>query len=115
MPAFNPNAPDTGFDRELIPQGVHAARCARVIELGEQDSQYGMANKAVVVLSIPGVTMNFGGEEKQAFISNPFGITLSNNEKAKMKQYTKALAPDATTSTSIATPRPAHELRAHNH
>ena len=91
---FNPNAADS-FQRELIPEGAHAARCARIIELGKQESQYGVAEKAVIALSIPSVTVNIGGEEKQALISNPYGITMSNSDRSTMKQYAKALNPAA--------------------
>jgi hypothetical protein len=94
--SFNPNAKDSGtFERELIPHGTHAARCARVIEIGKQYSNLydNESNKVVIVLSLPHVLMNIGGEEKQAFISNPFGITISNNDKSSMKQYTRALDP----------------------
>ena len=94
---FNPFAEDTGgFERELIPEGPHAARCVRVIEIGKQYSQRydNEANKAVIVLSIPNVKMEINGEEKQRFISNPFGITISNNERATMRQWARALCPD---------------------
>ena len=93
---FNPNAaPEQNFERELIPQGPHAARCARIIEIGKQyspkfDSE---SDKVVIVLSLPHVMINMGGEEKQAFISNPFGITKSTNEKSSMRQYVRALDP----------------------
>ncbi len=97
MPAFNPTSTETTFQRELIPEGPHAARCARVIEIGEQESkahpEYGIKNKAVIVFSIPAVLMKFKDEEKQAFISNPFGIPMTNHEKSSMKQYTRALSP----------------------
>ena len=40
MSDFNPfsDAPQS-FERELIPEGPHAARCVRVIEIGKQYSQ----------------------------------------------------------------------------
>jgi hypothetical protein len=95
---FNPNAPDNGGERELLPRGTHAARCVRIIELGKQYSKQfdSESNKAVIVLALPNVTVTVGGEEKQAFISNPFGITLSTGDKSTMKQYTRALDPDGT-------------------
>jgi hypothetical protein len=95
MSEFNPNAKDGGFERELIPSGTHAARCARVIEIGKQYSKLydNESNKVIIVLSLPHVLINMGGEEKQAFVSNPFGITISNNDRSSMKQYTRALDP----------------------
>ncbi len=95
MAKFNPSEPDT-FQRELIPEGPHAARCARVIEIGKQSSRYGIANRAVIALSIPGVTVNIGGEDKQSFISNPYGITITSSDKGNMRDYTSALDPTAT-------------------
>lgn len=95
MNEFNPNAKDSGFERELIPAGTHAARCVRVIEIGKQYSKLydNESNKVIIVLSLPHVLVTVGGEEKQAFISNPFGITISNNDRSSMKQYTRALDP----------------------
>lgn len=94
---FNPNAKEeTNFERELIPEGPHVARCVRVIEIGKQHSElYDVTNnKAIIVFSLPNVIMNFGElGDKQAFISHPFGITISNNDKSTMKQYVKALDP----------------------
>lgn len=103
MNEFNPFAePDKNFDRELTPEGAHAARCVRVIEIGKQYSKLydNESNKTVIVLSIPGVTMNIGGEQKQKFMSNPFGITISNNERAAMRQWARALCPKGGSSFS---------------
>lgn len=106
---FNPNAkPDQQeFQRELIPEGPHLARCARVIEIGKHASGFTSIDpdtgqevpdppkdKAVIAFSLPNVKMDFGKiGVKQAFISNIFGITISNNEKSTMYRYTKALDP----------------------
>ena len=93
---FNPNAQDSSsFERELIPKGPHAARCVRIVEIGKQysprfDSE---SDKVVITLSLPHVTVDMGGEEKQAFIGNNFGITKSTNEKSTMRQYVRALDP----------------------
>lgn len=95
MAEFNPNAKESTFERELIPSGTHAARCARVIEIGKQYSKQfdNESNKVIIVLSLPHVLVDVNGEEKQAFISNPFGITISNSDRSSMKQYTRALDP----------------------
>lgn len=93
---FNPNDKNSGkpaFD--LIPKGPHMARCARVIEIGNQDGTYGVQNKAVIVFSLPHVLMKMAdGSEKQRMISNPFGIQISSDEKSNMYKYTKALDPN---------------------
>ncbi len=94
MAEFNPSKPDS-FQRELIPEGPHAARCVRIIELGDQSSRYGVVPKAVIVLSVPGVTMEYNGEQKQAHISNGYGINISSSDKGFMRDYTNALNPNA--------------------
>ncbi len=98
MSEFNPSAQSTdNYEREAVPPGMHAVRCARVIEIGIQKSPiYGDKDKVVVSFSIPAITVKVNGEDKQKFISAPFGITKSTHEKSDMRMYTKALAPDAT-------------------
>jgi len=92
MAAFNPNA-ETSF--EQIPEGIYLARCVRVIELGDQASELypDPKPKAQIVLSIPAHTVTVNGEEKQSFISNLYGITMSSSDRSTMKQYTRALDP----------------------
>tara|TARA_Y100000114_G_scaffold50443_2_gene46047 strand:- start:6261 stop:6857 length:597 start_codon:yes stop_codon:yes gene_type:complete len=94
---FNPNAkPENSFERELIPEGPHLARCVRVVEIGKHHNpKYDKTqNKVIIVFSLPNVIMNFGEiGDKQAFISHPYGITISNFEKSDMYEYTSALDP----------------------
>lgn len=97
MTEFNPFAESKGFERELTPQGIHLARCARVIEIGKQESPnpaYGTKDKVVVVFSLSNLFMELSGEQKQKFISKPFGITISNNEKSDLKEIAMALSPE---------------------
>lgn len=103
MAAFNPNAePDNKeFERELIPEGPHKARCVRVIEIGDQYSDlYDVTKtKAIIVFSLPEVLMNFGDlGEKQAFISHPWGINLTNDSRGDMSMYRAALDPKKETT-----------------
>jgi len=100
MSEFNPFEDSQSFDRELIPEGPHAARCVRVIEIGKQYSQKfdTESDKVIIVFSVPGVTINIKGEEKQKFISNPFGITKSSFERSTLRQYAKALCPEGGTT-----------------
>lgn len=105
MADFNPfDDKSGGFERELIPEGPHAARCARIIELGRQYSPKFDASpddakeKVAVSFAIPGVTMEINGEEKQRFIGNPYGITKSSFERSTMRQYARALCPDGGSS-----------------
>lgn len=96
--SFNPSAPDKGgkMNIDLVPEGPTAARCARVIEIGQQESKYGTQNRAVIAFSLPMYHVEINGEKKQRFMSNPFGINMTTNEGSTMYQYTKALNPQAT-------------------
>lgn len=96
MPSFNPSAPPTKT-RELIPEGLYPARCSRIIDLGLQPGYEDKppAPKAVIAFNLTTQFIEISGESKQKMISNAFGITLSNNEKSTMYQYTKALNPNA--------------------
>ncbi len=105
---FNPNAQgNSNKERDLIPSGIHAARCARIIEVGKQhapkfdreDEETGqiikaISDKVIVIFSLSNVLFDFPGlGERQAFISNRYGITKSTNDRSTMRQYTKALDP----------------------
>ena len=96
MAKFNPSAKESKPQFELIAEGPHPARCSRIIEIGEQESQYGVQTKVIIAFNVTDsfITMS-DGTQKQRMISNPFGITMSNNEKSTMAQYTKALNPRA--------------------
>jgi len=92
MSKFNPSAKETKTQFELIPEGPHPARCSRIIEIGEQESQYGVQTKVIIAFNVTDSFIKLSdGTEKQRMISNPFGINMSNNEKSTMAQYTKAL------------------------
>lgn len=94
MSEFNPFEKPTNFSRELVEEGPHAARCARVIEIGIQESpRFGDKEKVVVVFSLPNSLVEVNGEMKQRFISKGFGITFSNAPKSDMVQYARALCP----------------------
>ena len=100
MSDFNPFEDNQSFERELIPEGPHAARCVRVIEIGDQYSaKYdSVSNKVIVVFAVPGVTIDINGEQKQKFISNPFGVTKSSFERSTLRQYARALCPEGGSS-----------------
>lgn len=99
--SFNPNAPAPEAAYNLIPSGVHAARCARIIEIGQQHSpkfdtpeKKAINDKVIIAFALSNVTFDYPGlGEKQVFISNRYGITKSTFERSPMQQYTKALDP----------------------
>lgn len=94
---FNPSAPSEKFVRELIPEGPHMAYCSRIIELGIQPGFKGAKSrpKAVIAFNLPGQTVEINGEPKHRMMSNPYGITLTTNEKSDMRKYANALNPSA--------------------
>ena len=95
--SFNPSEAAKGggnFEKEFIPEGVHPAVCTRIIEVGQQESPYGVNDDVIFSFSIPSVKVNYKGEEKQAMISS-FGIAKKFGEKANMTKYTEALNPSA--------------------
>lgn len=95
MTEFNPFEKASSFEKDLIPEGPHAVRCVRVLEIGQQSSpKYPDPKpKVVVAFTLPNITIDIGGEEKQRMISNPFGITISNDDRSTMSQYARALCP----------------------
>lgn len=99
--AFNPNEEGDSFERELVPSGVHAARVARVIEIGQQYSaKYDTTDdKVIVSFSLPNVVRDYGElGEKQAFIgTSKWGIKKSKDDKSTMKKYAKAIDPQKET------------------
>ena len=96
---YNPFDEGDSFERELIPEGPHAVRCARVIEIGKHWSEMYKKedDKVVVVFAVPAHTIEINGEQKQRLISNPFGINKTKGEKATIRQYTRALCPQGGT------------------
>lgn len=96
MTQFNPSKKEQKVQFDLIAEGPHPARCSRIIELGDQDSQYGVQTKVVIAFNVTDSFITLAdGSKKQRMISNPFGINMSNNEKSTMAQYTKAINPRA--------------------
>jgi len=94
--SFNPSAKESKPSFDLIAEGPHPARCSRIIEIGEQESQYGVQTKVIIAFNVTDSFITLAdGTQKQRMISNPFGINMSNNEKSTMAQYTKALNPRA--------------------
>lgn len=92
--SFNPQVQDKPkFD--LIPDGVHAARVARVIEIGKQDTKYGEKDQVVFEFLIPGETIEIDGVAKQK-MKWIWPINQTSNPDGKLMSIVKAIKPDAT-------------------
>lgn len=79
---------------ELAPEGTHVARCYQVIDLGEQQTTFGLKRKVLINFELPNELMADG---------RPFSVgnryTPSLNEKAILRQHLeswrgKAFTPD---------------------
>lgn len=78
-------------ERELVPQGLHVARCYKMIDLGTHDEEFQgvikKARKVRIEFELPLETKVF----KEGEDAKPFSIgkefTLSLHEKAKMRKY----------------------------
>lgn len=92
--AFNPQeAPKRDFT--LPDEGLYAARCARIIELGDQETKYGVKSQVVFGFTIPALKVMVGDEEKQQLFWT-FPITLTSNADSTCMKYVKALNASAT-------------------
>jgi len=89
--AFNANAPQkTSFDTSVPDEGLHPARLARIIELGEQEDKYGKKEKVVLAYTLPGEMVEIDGEMKQRMMMT-FPLTLTNNVDSTLMKHMKAL------------------------
>ncbi|UCD07095.1 MAG: hypothetical protein JSW41_04665 [Candidatus Aenigmatarchaeota archaeon] len=92
--AFNPQQQEKR-EYDLIDEGLYGARVARVIELGDQDTKYGVKTQVVLGFTIPSVTMELEGEEKQRMMWT-FPMNQTSNPDSKLMKYIKAIKADAT-------------------
>lgn len=95
--AFNPQKPPakTVGDFELIEEGLHPARLARIIELGDQEDKYGVKTKVAFGFTLPGVKVEVGGEMKQRMVWT-FPLNMTSNPDSTVMKYIKALNGAAT-------------------
>jgi len=103
--SFNPQEKTVSTKDFKIPdEGMTLARCARVIEMGTQETSYGDKKQVVIWYSLPFQTEEFDGEEKQLFIrSKPMKISSwrDGTRKAGLLDHTDALNKDATSFDDI--------------
>lgn len=71
-----------GGDFELPPEGYQKARCIRAIDLGTQESKYkdqvSLKRQLLLMFEIPGVRVEWEGEDRAALISKKYNLTFSN-------------------------------------
>lgn len=92
--AFNPQVRETK-EYDIMPEGLYPARVARVIELGDQETKYGVKSQVVIAFGFPTETMEVNDEEKQRMMWT-FPINQTSNPDSTLMKYIKAIKADAT-------------------
>lgn len=94
--SFNPQeAQQVKREYELPDEGLYPARLARVIEIGDQETKYGVKTQVILGFTVPSLTMEIDGETKQRMFWT-FGINQTSNPDGTLMKYVKALNPTAT-------------------
>lgn len=92
---LNPNQSESrDMDYELPEEAMYMGRLARVIELGEQTDKYGTKPRVVFGFTVPELTINIDGVEKQRlFWSYPQNAT--QNPETTAAKWMRAINPEA--------------------
>ncbi len=80
----------TGSSFSPVPEGVHAAACCWLVDLGTQHSEQfnNDARKIVIAFELPDERIEIDNEDKPRIISRQF--TLSLHEKAALRAFLEA-------------------------
>ena len=91
MSHFNPQeAPQTSF--ELIDEGLYSARLVRILEIGTQTDKFGSKPKVVLGFTIPSLTINIDGVEKQKMQwTSKFGLNQTANPDGTLMKFVNAI------------------------
>lgn len=92
--AFNPQQAEKK-EYDLPEEGLYPARLARIIELGDQDTKYGVKTQVILGFVVPSLTVEVGDETKQRMFWT-FPINQTSNPDGNLMKYVKALNPNAT-------------------
>lgn len=92
--AFNPQVQDKP-QYDLPEEGTYPARLARVIEIGDQTTPYGVKTQVVLGYVVPSLKVKVGEEEKQQMFWT-FPINQTSNPDGNLMKHVKALKADAT-------------------
>lgn len=92
--SFNPQVQDKP-QYDVMDEGLYGAKVARIIELGDQDTKYGVKTQVVLGFAIPSETVEIDGEQKQRMMWT-FPMNQTSNPDSKLMKYIKAIKADAT-------------------
>lgn len=93
--AFNPQVRETKGDYDVMPEGLYPARVARIIELGDQETKYGVKTQVVMGFGFPTETVEVNDEQMQRMMWT-FPMTQTSNPDSKLMKYIKAIKADCT-------------------
>ena len=91
--SFNPQVVEKR-EYDLIDEGLYGAKVARIIELGDQETKYGVKSQVVIGFTIPSLTVEVGDEMKQRMMWT-FPMNQTSNPDSKLMKYIKAIKADA--------------------
>ena len=91
--SFNPQVVEKR-EYDLIDEGLYGAKVARIIELGDQETKYGVKSQVVIGFTIPSLTVEVGDEMKQRMMWT-FPMNQTSNPDGKLMKYIKAIKADA--------------------
>lgn len=97
--SFNPQVQDKP-KFELIPEGNHAARVARVIEIGKQSTKFGDKDQVVFEFLLPNETIEIDGVMKQK-MKWTWPVNQTANPDGKLMSIVKAIKADATSLSQL--------------
>jgi len=86
---FNPQKQESK-EYDLIEEGLYKAVVARVIELGDQEDKFGVKTKVVMAFTIPDLTIEIDGEQKQRMMFT-FPLNQTSNPDSTLMKYIKAI------------------------
>lgn len=89
--AFNLNDKPQMPQAPEVEDGMYAARCVRVIELGEQEDRYGTKPRVLLAFTVPALKINVDGEEKQRMFMT-FPLNQTTNPEGTLAKYGKAMS-----------------------
>lgn len=92
--AFNPQQQEKR-EFELPDEGAYSARCARIIEIGDQETKYGVKTQVILGFTVPALTVEVGDETKQQMFWT-FPLNQTSNPDANLMKFINALNPTCT-------------------
>jgi len=65
-----------GTDFEIVPEGIHICVCDQVIDLGQQETNYGTKHQIYIRWQVIGQTVEIKGEQLPMIIGNTYNASM---------------------------------------